>query len=84
MRTECPKNPGAINGGFYKKSNEAPVQHTSVVIQVDDLDAAIKKVSEAGGKVIGEADEIPGVGSFIYFEDTEGNTAGMLQPVPME
>lgn len=78
-----PKNPGAINGGFYKKSNDGPAQHPSVVIGVDDINASIQKVTEAGGNVFGEPHEIPGVGKFVYFKDTEGNVASMLQPVSM-
>jgi predicted enzyme related to lactoylglutathione lyase len=50
-----PKNPGAINGGFYKKSANMPAQYPSVVIGVGDIKEAIKKVMEAGGKVLGRA-----------------------------
>lgn len=78
-----PKNPGAINGGFYKKSDDLPVQYPSVVIAVDDIHASIRQVTEAGGEVFGSPDEIPDVGQFVYFKDTEGNVAGMLQPLPM-
>ncbi|MDR8393735.1 VOC family protein [Aliifodinibius sp. S!AR15-10] len=79
-----PKTPGQINGGFYKRSKDFPVQHTTVVIAVEDINASIEKVKEADGKVLGKPDEIPGVGMFVYFEDTEGNVAGILQPVPMD
>jgi predicted enzyme related to lactoylglutathione lyase len=79
-----PKNPGAINGGFYQKAERLPVQHPSVVIAVDDIQASIRQVTEAGGEVFGKPDEIPGTGMFVYFRDTEGNVAGMLQPLPME
>lgn len=77
------KKPGTINGGFYTKSAENPAQYPSVVIAVDDINESIKKVSKAGGKVHGEPHEIPGVGQFVYFEDTEGNIASMLQPLSM-
>ena len=79
-----PKTPGQINGGFYKRSKDLPVQYTTVVIAVEDIEASIEKVEEAGGKVLGKPDEIPGVGMFVYFEDTEGNIAGILQPIPMD
>jgi len=75
-----PKNPGAINGGFYKKSADMPAQYPSVVIAVDDIKAAMKKVTEAGGKVLGEAMEIPGYGLYVSFFDTEGNRVSMMQP----
>ncbi len=77
-----PRAPGAINGGFYKRKPDWPAQYPSVVIAVDDLKAAIKNVIEAGGKVLGEPMEIPGVGSYVSFFDTEGNRVSMLQPLP--
>jgi predicted enzyme related to lactoylglutathione lyase len=75
-----PKTPGAINGGFYKKSADMPAQYPSVVIAVDDIREAMKKVTEAGGKVLGEPMEIPGYGLYISFFDTEGNRVSMMQP----
>ncbi|MEL7835133.1 VOC family protein [Fodinibius sp. Rm-B-1B1-1] len=45
-----PKNPGAINGGFYKKSTDLPVQHPSLTISVDDIEEAITEVENAGDK----------------------------------
>ena len=77
-----PKNPGAINGGFYKKSDDRPAPYPSVVIAVDDIKKSVKKVTDAGGKVLGEPIEIPGVGQYVSFFDTEGNRVSMLQPVP--
>jgi predicted enzyme related to lactoylglutathione lyase len=75
-----PKNPGAINGGFYKKSADMPAQYPSVVIGVGDIKEAMKKVTEAGGKVLGEPMEIPGYGLYVSFFDTEGNRVSMMQP----
>ncbi len=83
------KSPGAINGGFYKKMEDPASNHLSVVIAVEDINEAIKKVKDAGGKVLGgqkgdgEPDEIPGVGLFSSIIDTEGNRVGMLQPKGM-
>lgn len=75
-----PKRPGAINGGFFPKKPDWPAQHPSIVIAVDDINAATKKVRDAGGKVLGEPMEIPGVGKYVSFTDTEGNRVSMLQP----
>ena len=52
------------------------------VIAVEDLEESIKKVTDAGGKVIGEPMEISGVGLYVPFADTEGNHGSMLQPIP--
>jgi uncharacterized protein len=75
-----PKTPGAINGGFYPKRNDWPAQYPSVVIAVDDVRGSMKKVSEAGGKVLGDPMQIPGVGLYVSFVDSEGNRVSMLQP----
>jgi predicted enzyme related to lactoylglutathione lyase len=75
------KKPGSINGGFFQKSNDKPDQYPSVVIAVDDIREHMKKVKEAGGEPLGEPMEIPEVGSYISFRDTEGNRVAMLQPL---
>lgn len=77
-----PEKPGAINGGFFPKKPDWPVQHPSVVVAVDDIKVSIKKVLDEGGKVLGEPMEIPGVGQYVSFVDTEGNRLSMLQPIP--
>ena len=77
-----PEKPGAINGGFYPKKPDFPAQYPSVVIAVDDIGESIKKVKGAGGKVLGEPMEIPGVGQYVSLIDTEGNRVSMLQPIP--
>jgi predicted enzyme related to lactoylglutathione lyase len=77
-----PKRPGAINGGFYPKHTDWPAQYPSIVIAVNDIRKAVAKVAKAGGSVLGEPMEIPGVGSYVSFMDPEGNRVSMLQPIP--
>ena len=36
-------------------------------------------MEEAGGKVLGEPMDIPKVGSYVSFIDTEGNRVSMMQ-----
>lgn len=78
-----PKQPGAINGGFYQRTDDPATHLPSVVIAVEDIKTHMKKVTDAGGKVTSEPMDIPGVGSFATFTDTEGNRLSMLQPLPM-
>jgi len=77
-----PRRAGRINGGFYPKRPEWPAQYPSVVIAVDEIATAMRKVAKAGGRVLGEPMEIPGVGQYVSFYDTEGNRVSMLQPIP--
>jgi predicted enzyme related to lactoylglutathione lyase len=83
---QMPKQPGAINGGFFEYQDKEGFNMPHLVISVDNLEESMKKVEEAGGKIIGGAsgagkiDDIPGIGRYISFEDSEGNHVGMLQP----
>lgn len=79
-----PLKPGSINGGIFMKTKDADVP--SVVISVDDIFEHMNTVEKAGGKVLGgqkpgEPDNIPGVGLYCAFIDTEGNRIGMMQSV---
>jgi predicted enzyme related to lactoylglutathione lyase len=89
-KTTRPTEPGFINGGFYAKTDSPDSQAPSVVISVDDINAAIEQVKKAGGMINGgmtpdgnktmEPTMIPGVGLWISFNDTEGNRVSLLQP----
>ena len=74
---------GSINGGMYEKKPDWPAQYPSIVIGVQDIAASMAKVAAAGGTVLGEPMEIPGIGQYVSFFDTEGNRVSMLQPMPM-
>jgi predicted enzyme related to lactoylglutathione lyase len=52
------------------------------VISIDDIKESMKKVTEAGGKLLGEPIDMPGVGQYVSFLDTEGNRVSMLRPSP--
>jgi predicted enzyme related to lactoylglutathione lyase len=77
-----PKKSGAINGGFFQKQPDWPMQYPSIVIAMDDIKESVKKITDSGGKVLGEPMEIPGVGQHVSFIYTEGNRVSMLQPIP--
>ena len=76
-----PKMPGTINGGFFQKTSDMPGQYPSVVIAVENIREHVKNVEKAGGKPLGEPWEIPGIGLYASFLDTEGNRVGMIQPI---
>ena len=74
------KTPGAINGGLYSPTDDPASKVPSVVISVKDVKAAMKAVTKNGGKILREPDDIPGVGLWVSFQDTEGNRVSMIQP----
>lgn len=73
------KNKGAINGGFFQWGKEGKIPH--IVLAVDNLEKHMQTVKKAGGKILGKPMDIPGIGMFVMFKDTEGNKVGMLQPL---
>ncbi len=74
------KTPGAINGGFFGYDEKEPGRNVpSVVISVDNIEESIKMVENAGGKVVGKPQDIPGIGMWVVFTDSEGNRVSMLQ-----
>jgi uncharacterized protein len=74
---------GAIGGGFFERKPDWPAQYPSVVIAVEKIETAMAKVKSAGGEVLGEPMDIPGIGRYVSFYDTERNRVSMLQPFPM-
>jgi len=73
------KTPGTINGGFYDINASQATPIPSVVISVQDLKKAIDDIKAAGGEMLGEPEEIPGVGLWVSFKDSEGNRVSVLE-----
>lgn len=46
-------------------------------IDVDDLEAYGEKIKQAGGKMVVENMNVPGVGQLSLFEDPDGRVLGM-------
>lgn len=76
-QTQLPTAPGAINGGMMQRTADTPVP--VLTIDVDSVDDALKQVESAGGSVVRPRTEIPGLGTFAYFKDPEGNTLGLWE-----
>jgi predicted enzyme related to lactoylglutathione lyase len=74
---QMPKEPGAINGGMMKRSSDTP--SPVITINVEAIDDALKKVESGGGSTVRPRTEIPGMGAFAYFKDTEGNVMGLWE-----
>jgi predicted enzyme related to lactoylglutathione lyase len=49
---------------------------------VTSLDASMKAVEGAGGKIVVPKMAVPGIGWLAYGVDTEGNQFGMMQSDP--
>ena len=73
---------GAITVGMYEYKKDWPAQYPSAVIAVEDMAAAMARVTKAGGEVLGEPMLIPGIGDYVAFFDTERNRHSMLKAIP--
>ena len=80
QQTQIPLEPGAINGGLMKRSAETPAP--VVTVDVESIDISLKEIEAAGGSTVRERTEIPGMGAFAYFKDTEGNVVGLWETPP--
>jgi uncharacterized protein len=76
-----PKDPGAINGGMGKRGG--PLEHIVVTVNVDDIDSALKKIEQLGGKTVQGKMPVGEMGFTGYFKDTEGNIVGLFAPAGM-
>jgi uncharacterized protein len=77
QQTQMPTEPGAINGGMMERNANTPAP--VITIDVDAIDAALQVVEAEGGSTVQPRTEIPGMGAFAYFTDSEGNVMGLWE-----
>jgi hypothetical protein len=80
QQTQLPLEPGAINGGLMKRSPDTPAP--VITVDVESIDDALRRIEAAGGSTVRARTEIPGMGAFAYFKDTEGNVVGLWETRP--
>lgn len=73
------QEPGAINGGMFKRSPQLPITSPVITIGVDSIDEHLRRIEEAGGSTEVPKGEVPGMGYYAYFKDTEGNLMGLWE-----
>lgn len=72
-----PSQPGSINGGMFQRN---PQLGTPVItIDVEDIDATLRKVEELGGSTVMAKQPVGEMGFIGYFRDSEGNVMGLWQ-----
>ena len=69
-----------INGGMLKR--QAPVEHINIVIKVDSIEDALKKIKANGGETLRERIPVGDMGFTAYFKDPEGNAVGLWEDAP--
>lgn len=66
-----------INGGVGATPDGS--KRVTVYVEVDNLDAYLKKAEKLGGKTIVPPTEIPDTVTFALFSDPEGNVTGLVK-----
>jgi len=72
-----PTESGFINGGMMQRQDE--FTSPNIVIDVDNIEDALKAVGEAGGSTVNERMPVGDMGFAAYFKDTEGNLIGLWE-----
>ena len=72
-----PTEAGFINGGMMQR--EAPFTAPNIVIDVDNIEAALEAVNAAGGTTVSERQAVGEMGFAAYVTDTEGNLVGIWE-----
>lgn len=68
-------------GGMMAMPEGVPQQvpsHWMSYITVDDVDGATKRVTDLGGQVLKQPEDIPTVGRFSVIQDPTGATVGLI------
>lgn len=74
---------GTPIGGMMATSNEyfeGQIPQWITYLAVDDVDAAVEQTSDAGGKILQDCMDIPGVGRIAMIKDPTGVTLGIMTP----
>jgi hypothetical protein len=72
-----PTEPGYINGGMMQR--EGPFTGPNLVVDVENIEDALKAVAEAGGSTVSEREPVGDIGFSAYCRDTEGNLVGLWE-----
>jgi predicted enzyme related to lactoylglutathione lyase len=68
---------GGINGGIMTPQDGHWPGKLAFYIDVDDLAASLARVTSAGGQVLVDRQEIPGMGAIALFSDPDGRVVGL-------
>jgi uncharacterized protein len=71
------KEKGVINGGIFKRSAEVPTP--VITIDVESIEEHARKIEAAGGRLVVPKGEVPEMGYYAYFKDSEGNLMGLWE-----
>jgi predicted enzyme related to lactoylglutathione lyase len=75
-------DPSGVSGTWVSEHDRTPGETIRTYIMVDDMDATIKEIEKAGGRITTKKSDIPGGGWFAIFVDPVGVEFGLYQDPP--
>ncbi len=72
-----PEGPGSTGSLVQHESYVPSYEGSLVYFSVDDINAALEKVEEKGGKILNPKNSIGEFGFVAHFEDSEGNRVAL-------
>ncbi|MFQ6127573.1 MAG: VOC family protein [Thermoplasmata archaeon] len=73
--------PSPPHGGLYVPEEGQPSGVLNYIL-VTSVDETLRKIEEAGGKIVLPKQEIPEVGWFALFEDPDGSVFALFKGMP--
>lgn len=73
-----PTEPGFVNGGMLSRET-GPSTGPVITVDVENIDAALEKIEQLGGKTQVPRTPVGEMGFAAYFIDTEGNLMGLWE-----
>ncbi|MGH3860701.1 VOC family protein [Actinokineospora sp.] len=74
-----PTESGYINGGMAQRDAERSFRSPVIVIDVESIEDALKKIGELGGTTVVDKQPVGEMGFAAYFTDPEGNVMGLWE-----
>jgi predicted enzyme related to lactoylglutathione lyase len=78
-----PVGDAGMAGAIGKRGEMAP-EKVRAYVHVDSIDDSLSKVTALGGTVVEPKAEVPGMGWYVVFADTEGNELALWENPPGE
>lgn len=72
-------DPSGVSGTWVAASDRTPDETTRTYIMVDDIDATVRQIESAGGRITTKKSAIPGGGHFAIFTDPVGVEFGLYE-----
>lgn len=66
--------------GHISALGHEPHNYVTVYVHVDNLQAYLDKAGKLGGKTVVPPTDVPGMGSFAWLADLDGNLVGLWKP----